>query len=457
MTSTTLRYLPPTVVPYINALSHKNSDHRSELESFQAALQHFTDWWVFQSGYTIDEEEESQFENLKLLHQQIRETVEEVYGKQQQLDRLVPDLYQVVSLMDGINQRREAPHYSQQLAVNDFLLCGAAWLKGRADKAAVEMRLERLQAYTDVLRHAFKGNRTRLLPEVVEALETGFNHLRRGIEQVNLENREQFQDALAAISEGAEIMQHLIDWQRQDTRRQAENYNRFLIPGGAASFQEALEQARQLPREQWRRGIRFLEQNVIPQTEQTWESMKNRIFWEPNQRLNLWEDIQLGIEDVKAAVADLDNAEIPEQTALDGLEQALEALSQAFHQARSNSLDHQHLRDTQAGLYVEAIIGGLNHSLPFVAFPELFHSSPPPMEWKAVVDTILEFGDDLEPDHLFRAGYLLLQQFPPPVEEPMEDQGWTCPSCGHANPSGLQRCVNCHIAPVSLSATVWSG
>lgn len=457
MSSTELRYLPPTVVPYINALSHKESDHRLEIEGFQAALQQFTDWWVFQSGYTIDEEEESQFDNLKLLHEQIRETVEEVHGKQAQLDRLVPDLYQVVGIMDGINHRREAPHFSQQLAVNDFLLCGAAWLKGRADDSAVEQRKERLQAYVGVLRHAFIGNKTRLKPEVVEALETGFNHLRQGMEELNLQNRDEFQDALAAIKEGSEIMQYLIDWQRQDTIRQAENQQRFFIPGGGPSFQEALEQARQLPREQWRRGIRFLEQNVLTQTQQTWESMKNRIFWEPNQRLAIWEDVQLGIDDVRAAVADLANAEIPPDTALDGFEQALEALSQSFQQARANSLPHQHLMGTQAGLYIEALVGGLNQSLPFVAFPELFHSSPPPMEWKAVVDTILEFGNDLEPDHLFRAGYLLLQQFPAPQEESVQEQGWSCPSCGHSNQSGVTRCANCHIAPVSVSATVWSG
>ena len=454
--STDLRYLPPNVVPYLNALSHKGSDHQLELDGFLLALQQFTDWWVFQSGYSIDEEEDAQFDNLKLLHGEVRQALE-MPGKQAQLDRLVPDLYQIVTLMDLVNERREAPHYSPQLAVNDFLLCGAAWLKDRADDAAVESRLDRLQAYVGVLRHAFIGNKSRLLPEVVEALETGLAHLRKGLQEIDLDDREKFQDGLAAIAEGAEIMQFLIDWQRQDVGKQIESNPRFTIPGAGPAFQEAVEQARQLPREQWRRGIRYLEQSVIPQMEASWDSMRTRILWEPNQRLALWEEIQLGMDDVKAAVADLNDSEIPDGEALDGLEQALETLSLSFRQARDHSLAHQHLMGSQAGHYLEAIFGALNQTLPFLAFPELFHASPPPEAWKPVVEAMLEFGVDLEPDHLFRAGYLLLQFFPPPSQESSGEQGWTCPSCGHSNQPQVMRCCNCHIAPVSLSATVWSG
>jgi hypothetical protein len=454
--STDLRYLPPTVVPYLNALSHKESDHELERDDFLAALQQFTDWWVFQSGYTLDDEEDAQFENLKLLHQEVRQALD-LPDKQAQLDRLVPDLFQIVTLMDQINHRREAPHYSPQLAVNDFLMCGAAWLKERADEEAVEARLDRLQAYVGVLRHAFIGNKSRLLPEVVEALETGLNHLRKGIEDIDFGDAEKFQDGLASIAEGAEIMQHLIDWQRQDVARQAQVHGRFLIPEAGPDFQEALEQARQLPREQWRRGIRYLEENVLPRAEGAWQSMRQRIFWDPNQRLTLWHEIELGFEDVRAAVADLSDAELPEGQALDGLEEALEGLSQAFRQARAHSTPHQHLMGSQPGLYIEAILGGIHQTLPFVAFPELFHSSPPPEDWKPIVDAILEFGVDLEPDHLYRAGYLLLQRFPPACDESGLEKDWNCPSCGHSNSPQVTRCSNCHIAPVSLSATVWSG
>ncbi len=455
--SNDLRHLPPTVVPYLNALSHKGSNHQEELDGFLAALEQMTDWWEFQRGYTIDEEEEAKFENLRVLHEELREAVY-LASKQEQLDRLVPDLYQAIALMDSINHKREAPHFSAQLAVNDFLLCGAAWLKERAGDEAVSQRLERLQAYAGVLRHAFIGVKTRLLPEVVESLEVGLNHFRKGIESVQLENREQFQDALASIKEGSEILQFLIDWQRQDVQRMAQNSSRFTIPVAGPSFQEALEQARPLPREQWRRGIKFLETSALPQLDGTWARMRGSIFWEPNQRLEVWEEINLSIEDVRAAVADLPNPEIGPDEALDNLEAALETLSAAFRQARQHSLGHQHLQGSQAGYYIEAILGGLNQTLPFLAFPELFHSSPPPEEWKPVVQHILDFGTDLEPDHLYRAGYLLLQRFPPPPPAEEVPEGWPCPNCGHFNSSGT-RCSQCHIAPVSVStsAEAWSG
>ncbi|MBS2036081.1 hypothetical protein JST97_13920 [bacterium] len=453
--SNDLRHLPPTVVPYLNALSHKATNHRDEVEGFLAALQQMTDWWEFQRGYSIDDQEEGQFENLKVLHEEMREAIY-LPTKQEQLDQLVPDLYQAVALMDSINARREAPHYSSQLAVNDFLLCGAAWLQGRADDEAVLSRLERLKAYAGVLRHAFIGARTRLLPEVVESLEAGLNHFRQGMEAVDLENREQFQDSLASIKEGADIMQFLIDWQRQDVQRQAQTSSRFTIPVAGPHFQEALEQARELPREQWRRGIKYLESVALAQLESSWAHLRSNIFWEPNQRLEIWEEISLSIEDLKNAVADLDNQQFTPEQALDNLEEALETLSAAFRQARLNSLEHQHLQGTQAGYYIEALLGALNGSLPFLAFPELFHASPPPEEWKAVVQHMLNYGSDLEVDHLYRAGYLLLQRYPPPPPQQEVPEGWVCPNCGHSNPGGT-RCGACHIAPISLSAEAWSG
>ena len=73
--SNDLRHLPPTVVPYLNALSHKGSNHREELDGFLAALEQMTDWWEFQRGYTLDEEEEAQFENLRVLHEELREAI----------------------------------------------------------------------------------------------------------------------------------------------------------------------------------------------------------------------------------------------------------------------------------------------------------------------------------------------------------------------------------------------
>lgn len=452
-----LPYLPPTLVPYINALSHKLTDHQSERPGFLEALQQLEDWLEFQSGYSLDDEELSDFENLRHLHEQLHQDLE-LPTKKAQLDQLVPHLFQVVTLMDQVNARREAPHFSPQLAVNDFLLCGAAWLQGRASQEAVFARQERLEAYVQVLRHAFIGIKSRLVPQVVEDLETGLNHLRQGIAALSLESKEEFQDALATIKEGAEIMQFLIDWQSQDVRKQRERSSRFLIPEVGADFQEALEQARELPREQWRRGIRYLEQQALPRLQATWADMRHRIFWEPEQRLILWEEIEVCLEDLAAAVQDLDNPEISEDRALDGLEEALENLSSAFSQARAHSVSHQHLLGTQAGLYIEALLGGLNQTLPFVAFPELFHSSPPPEEWKPIVDAILEFGEELDPDPLFRAGYLLLQRFPPPQEDDLPgEQPWVCPSCSQTNSAAVTRCVNCHLAPVSLSATVWSG
>lgn len=452
--------LPPTLVPYLNALSHKASDHTLEREEFEAGLESIEFWLEFQSGYSLDEEEQTGFDNIAHLLVEVRSALN-LPGKQQQLDRLVPDLYRLVACMEQITRRREAPHRSPQPAVNDFLLCGLAWLQGRASQEAVLSRAQRLEGYFRVLRQAFQGVKSRLHSEVVTALDAGFGHLRGALPQITQAlssgDQEAFQDGLASLSEGAEIMQHLIDWQRQDEVRFAQTHHRYFLLGVGASFELALEQARQLPRPQWRKGLRYLREEQLPRLTQNWERLRWQVFWEPNQRLERWAQVEEWLEEVGAILDDLSNPEFDGQRGLDELESALGQLSDCLLEGRRTAVRADHLEGTQPGLYLEAIAASLEGACPFLALPELFHSSPPPQEWKPIIDQLVLYGEDLEPDHLFRAAYLLGQLFPPPEMVEGSCADWTCPYCGQLNSSQRKRCQRCQGQPSSLASTAWSG
>ena len=454
-------HLPPTVVPYLNALSHKGTDHREELETFLEALQQFEHWLAFESGYSIDAAEAGQFENMALLLAEVRRVSLEVPGKQAQLDQLVPRLYELVGLMESVNQRRAQPRYSAQPAVNDFLMCGAAWLQGSASPEALLQRLQRLEAYYGVLRHAFKGNRGRLKSEVAEALEQGLNHLQAamaGVADPLPADRDGLQDNLAAIAEGAEIMQHLIDWQRADQLRFTQTQQRYQIPLAGPALQATLEQGRELPRAQWARGVRNLQEQVLPQLEQFWEHFQRRFFADPTVRAEVVAGVDQALEQLQLAIEGLLAPDRETGQAVAGFEQALEQLSAAFEVCREHALPHQHLRGTQAGEYIEAILGALSGTVPFLAFPELFHCSPPPLEWKSIVDSILAFGDDLDPEHLLHAGYLLLRIHPAPAEQAEHPDNWECVYCGHSNRVGQRTCAVCSSGSAAVEASAgWDG
>lgn len=442
-----LQHLPPALVPYINALSHKASDHRDDLEDFLEGLNQMERWLEFEQGYTIDDAEALLFENLATLLSEARVSTQ-LPDKQAQLDRLVPTVFQATQLMDQVHQRRGAPHYSAQPAVNDFLICGAALLQGRASPLALQQRWERLSAYTSVLRQAFRGARSRLRPEVVEALEHGFNYLRQGLGEVESAwtgsgTPESLQDALAMVKDGADIMQHLIDWQRQDQQRLAEQQVGYRIPEIGPALGLAVEQARELPREQWTRGIRHIREELIPRFQDSWVLIQQRVFVNPMVRDSLLAQVEEDLEGFQLALDDMLDPQVERGAALGAVESSLEQLSATIEECQRETLPHHHLAGTQAGQYIEALLGALQGTLPFVAFPELFHSSPPPEEWKPIVDLMLAYGDDLDPAHLYRAGYLLLQRFPLQPQPDEHPQSWTCACCGQPNPLGQQRCGRC--------------
>lgn len=452
-------HLPPNLVPYLDALALKQADPESEREGFEAALADIESWIEFESGYTLDDEESGHFENLRVLLESLYAALEQE-DRQQQLDQLVPPLYQTVALMERINARRERPRYSSQPAVNDLLVAGAAYLQKRATPEAVMARLERLEAYVRVLRHAYKGARIRFNPEVIQALDTGLEHLRQGMQQAqaHLETGgDPFQDSLASISDGAELMQSLIEWQRQDEQRLAERNRRFAIPLVGASLQNTLDMGRGMPRSQWRRGVKHLLETVIPSLEKYWNQGQLRVFVDPLQRADLLDAISEGIEELKLAVEQLIDEAVPPEQAVEACEAALEHLSDCFLACDQASLPYAHLRGTTAGAYLEVIVGALNQTMPIVAFTELFHETQPPDEWNPIVAAMLDYARDANPDHLFKAGYLLISQFPAPADESHPDN-WVCPYCGQVNPVGQVKCAACHSLPkAEAESHDWDG
>lgn len=444
-----LQHLPPGVVSYLDALGRPGADAKSLHADFLIHLDLVGEWITNLSDYTIDDLEAGLFANVATLLESTRTTAEEVIWGQQ-LPLLRRDLYPMFSLMDRINKRREVAHYSPQPAINDFLLCGVAYLEKRATWEALESRLDKLENYINNLQSGLDSAAHRLKPEVVEAMGSAINAMRDVLDAMLPDQPdEHVKRALGTLSESAKIAQMLLDWKRQDDDRFRTDHQRFFIPAAGPWLESFLEYVDGVERSGWKAAVQPLLDDILPRMQSEWLAIRRRLFMDPEQREAAWTEIEAAMEDLAASVADLLNPAVSEDDALNGFEQATEHLSNQFVNLTMITLPYGHLYDSEPGQLLEGIFGALGGSVPVVRLLELPASG-------AVAELITLYAKDGDWDHLFRAGFALLSEHlpPPPTAGAAELPTWNCPFCKAINEmDGSLSCVGCGAA-APLTASV---
>ena len=451
-------HLPPTLVPFLNALAHTGTDHTLELEGFEVGLGDLERWLDHHGAFHLHGEEALEFENLQVLHAQIHGALVHE-GKQAILDALVPPLYQTIQLMDKINKRREQPHFSPLPAINETILAGAAHIQGRGNASAVSARLAILAEFYRQTRQRYRSVKARLRPEVVEELDFAFAHLKAGQEAAAAAlgdgNKAALHDALAQLKEAGDLVAFLIEWDRQDRERLQQRHRRFNIPHGAGQVLEvALESARAFERSQWARGTRNVLEVTLPDLRGFFAASQPRLVLPVESRLYLIEGVEHALDGLEAALVAMSSLETEE--ALAGLEAALEELSAAFAELEAHVPRAAHLHGTLAGGYWEAMVGALGGTVPVVGLLDLLKSHNPPPEWEPVVRHLRDYvvrGDLAD----LQLALLTLAELHPPPAEADGTGSWSCAYCGHVNPAGVAPCQACSArqAEGALDASGW--
>ncbi len=446
--SSELQHLPPGVVAYLDALGRQGADPRALHPDFLAHLDMVDEWLANLSDYSIDDREVDLFSNVRSLLESIRSTAEEVNWSEQ-LPLLRRDLYPMFATMDRVNKRREVATYSPQLAINDFILCGAAYLQKRAQWPALERRLDKLENYINNLESGLEELEHRIKPEVTEGVRLALEGMRDVLDALTPgQTDDHFKSALGSLSESAQIVQMLIDWKRQDQERFRNDHQRFLVPAAGPALESFLEFVDANPRAAWQPVVEGLQNQYLTAMRSEWLAIRKRLFIEPDQREAVWAEVEAAMEDLTAAVHELLDPKISEEDALNGFEEAAEHLSNQFLTLRSLTLPYAHLYGSEPGQLLEGIFGALGGTVPVIRLQEL--SFP-----DGISVHIRAYAADGDWDHLFRAGFSLLKQFPAPppaVEEP-ERPTWNCPFCKAPNEMGEWSCAGCGAAaPLSASA-----
>lgn len=447
-------HLPPAMVGLLNALRDGDADLESRLAEFHSERQAAGRWLDFHGSFSLDAEDEKDLENIAYLFEQVDEALDDL-----SLERLLPPLYQAMAIMERVNKRREQPHFSPQPAMNDFILAAAAYLQGRGQKRGVLERLPMLEESFQNLRQLYRLRKDELRSEVRPELETGLRHLKKGLEEaraaLEAEDRNGLHDSLARLSGGAKIMDHLLEWDRQDRQRYQARYRRYNIPLVGPDLELALETGRQVAREDWRRGVRNLVETVLPRLFGFWNQVRWLLVLPVDQR-GLLEEIDLGLERLEQAVGQLMASDITAEEALGEYVAACETLHEHFSNLENAALKGDRCVGTLAGAYWQAGIGLLAGSVPLVALEELLQRTPPPTEWGEVGALLSQFliRPDLE---LIKEALCLLGELAPEPElNSIAPTTWSCGFCGFVNPLGQHPCRRCGASPsASSSEQAW--
>lgn len=442
-------HLPPAMVGLLNALRDGEADVESRLEEFHSERQAARRWLEFHGAFSLDAEDEKDLENIAYLFEQVDEALDDL-----DLERLLPPLYQAMALMERVNKRREQPHFSPQPAVNDFIMAAAAYLQGRGQKRGVLERLPMLEQSYQNLRQLYRLRKDELKSEVRPELEIGLRHLKGGLEEaraaLEANDHHGLHDSLARLSGGARILDHLLEWDRQDRQRYQARYRRYNIPLVGPDLELALETGRQVAREDWGRGVRNLVDIVLPRLFGFW----NQVRWLlvlPMEQRGLLEEIDLGLERLEDAVGRLMVSDITAEEALGEYAAACESLHHLFSSLECTALRGDRYAGTPAGAYWQVGTGLLAGSVPLVALEELLQRSPPSAEWGEVGQLMSQFlqRPDLE---LIREALCLLSELVPESEpEGSVPDSWSCGFCGFVNPLGQHPCRRCGASPSASS------
>lgn len=438
-----LTHLPPDWVEILNEMAFARAPLGSDDERFESVLVNLRSWHEFESGYSVNAAELQELDNLKFLIDEI----ENAYASGEpaaDLEFLAPRLFQIVRLMESIQDLRARAHYSGQPLVNDLVLAGAAFIEGRAEERALPDRVERLRVWKDQLWLGYEEFAPGLGEQACQDLERGFAMIEEGLDEIeqaeSLKNPAQLKPSLARLVDGASLLKYLVEFRFRSLEALSGQYPRWeAIPEVGAQLERGIDRLSQLdPAARpaaWEEQIRPLLLELA-----FWWGQNRDSLPLPAEFVQAW---IAEVEELLGVLVHFDSATLAgspsELTDVEGL---FDQLAGGFAEARDKLVPVQHLRGGQAGLYYEVINGLLRNTQPVFAAAEVFNNAEPPAGWQAVVDDIINYTKSGQRELLHQAREKLWTLVPAP-DDGAGPESWTCPFCQHETPLGQTVCQHC--------------
>ena len=301
-------YIPPGFVPFLDALALPDVDPAEHLQQFKSELTAMQGWYDYNSTHSLDDEEADLLENLRFLVGEMQWAIdnEDLSKKKALLEKLVPNLYQAISVMEQINLKREKAAYSKIPALNDLLIAGACYLMGRGELEAIDFRMEPADLAYQNLRRQLRYSFQRLKPEIGESFRVGVEHLSHGLDElddaVGKEDRAAIQAGLAQIKDGSDILEHFVSWYQNDQVRLAAQNTTFSIPVLGPTLELNLDAAKKFAKDTWGRGLKTLYEDNLPEFFAFWERAQKQIFVSAQEREELVSRVEEALNELRGAL-----------------------------------------------------------------------------------------------------------------------------------------------------------
>lgn len=435
-----LVHLPHVAVPFLNALHRQEPPSEESTQSFAMLVVSARRWLDFQSGYSLDDTEANELENLKVFWDEVERAADAPSPK---LDALVPPLYEALDTMDRIRRRREQAGFSAHLPLNDLLLAGAAVLTGRATERAISDRLPLAEQWLENVASMLRGSTPRLQPEVCAAVVSGIDEMRRALAEMG--NPATRETGVHRVHAADEVVSQFLDWDRRDHERLAERQSTYDIPLIGPDLELAMKGARHVERQTWTQPVQALLDLVLPRLENWWGEQRYVVLMPAEVRVSLLNEVDMALFELRSAVTGLVDTHHDVETVLARYEAALTRASAAFRAIREARWDPSPLEGSAANAYFEAIEGVMGGTVPDVALLGLMHERPLPDNHLDVRDELLAYLKEGDTDALLRACALLIERARP------SSIALSCPSCG-GTLSDDGRCRKCGDKPISIVA-----
>ena len=435
-------HLPPGLVGLLNALYWGSEEFEGELDAFLDTWKSVKGWHAFHGAYSVNDAEQRNLDNFVLLWESVQAQLDQ---DEIGFENFAGSVYETVSIMEQLNEDRKFPHYSPIPAVNEILLAGAAFCMERGSAQGVRDRLPLLSECVDNMRGLFFEQQYRLPEGVQAALLEGFELMESGLRAVHegLPEKAPTQDGLADIKEGASLTEFLLEWDRKERQRLNEQYSRFNIPVIGTELEIAYESARSVERRKWRRGAKSTEEDLFPRLDDFWSAIKPHLFVMPDERVEVFDNIDQSIEELKMAVAAMKENEGGDEEVMESLLEALEWVSESFSTLEELTLKPETFADNSPERNIfEAARGILAGTVPDAVLVELLKANPLSQEATEAFSVFVNEGDA---EAMVAAVWFLFDA----VEARQEGQGqsgpWSCSLCGFRNEADSLSCRECRV------------
>lgn len=435
-----LVHLPPGLVELLNAVYWGQQEYELEHEVFRKTWRDFHGWHQFHGSYSVNDKEQRNLENFQALWKQVDDQLNE-----QALDfeQLAGPVYETVSIMNQVNEDRRFPHYSPVPAVNETLLAGAAFCLDRGSEQAVRDRLPLLNDCLLNLRGLFYEQQDGLPEEIQRALSQGFDLIERGIRTLHtaLPDKSATQDGLSDIKEGGSLAEFLLEWDRQEKTKLREHYNSYNVPLIGAELEVGIETMKIVDRRKWRRGAKSTEEDLFPQLDEFWQTVRPHLLLPPEERVEMIAEVEEAYQATREAVDALKGKEYDDDVLLDAVVESLEWMSEAFSAIENDALKPDVFGQGPEREIFDAVKGVLSGTVPDAALVELLHGSEIPATELSFFELYLNEGDR---QSLYSAVWSLLDAYLERTEAHQEGP-WTCTLCGHQNEVEDLSCAQCRV------------